>query len=282
MAAEVHVVADVVQQRRHLQQERGARSARPCSARSSSKRRTASCGHLAGVGRVLAVLLAQRGRAGQHLAAEVLDALRRPPPATMSSSRPARSEASGTVTSSAAGLQQQLAVGEQRGHQRLRLRLRRGGTARRAARRRRRPIWSQKRHERLARDHGQAVVRRPVAEDLRGGEAHVAAQGDEVLAPRAAASRAGCRPRRCGCGGAAAARPARGCPARRPGSGACGWSPAGRCPEWMGCPLRRNEMSALPPPTSTSSASPASARGMVAQRARAPPCRSGGSPRTRR
>ena len=179
VAADVHVVADVVEQGRHLQQQAvaigqavlgraagrtGARRARPPCGRGGRRSGTSRRGRLA-----LARTWRRRSSmpCGRRLADEVEE-----------QADAQRGVGHGHLLGDR--LQQQLAVGQERGHQRLRLRLGQpvalddllDVVGRRSRRR------SAMKASRV--DDGHAGLRRVVAEDPRGGEAHVAAQGDEV------------------------------------------------------------------------------------------------------
>ena len=241
-----------------------SRASRPCSSFSSSNSRVARCGHGPRVHGVVAVLLAQRLRAGQHLPAEVREAV-----------RAARARRRRHVDEQAVAqrrrrhgdalrrrLQQQRAVDEQRGHERL-------GVAGREAE----PV-------------GDLLFRQlldPPAELDERVPRHLATRCPparrRVPAPRggrrrrarsctrrtASGCRDRCRGRRCRCSASAGGRGARG---RRPtaaGPGATGPTRARTRPSTSGGRPSSSVMSADPPPTSTSSACDGRERGMPGQ-----------------
>ena len=157
---------------------RRSRAPRPCSERRSSKSAHREGGHVPRVRRVEAVLLPERRGRGQHLAREVLD-----PVALVGAhhveEQPGPQRRLGDEHPLGLGLEEQLPVDEERGHQGLDL----GegqvvGLHELLVVERHRLLAE--RQEPLAREvpRGEAGV---VSHDLVGGEAGVAAEGEEVL-----------------------------------------------------------------------------------------------------
>ncbi len=177
VAAQVHEDADVVEEGRHLEQQ-AVPDAEAVLRAQVVEQTHREGGHVPPVGPVDAVLLPERGGGGQHLAREVLDAVPLVGPDHVEE-EPGPQRRLGHQHALGLGLEEQLPVDEERRHQGLDL-----GEGQ--------PVGLDEllvveRHrllaegeEALARDVAGGAARL-VADDLVGGEAGVAAEGEEVL-----------------------------------------------------------------------------------------------------
>ena len=176
VAAQAHEDADVVEQRRDLEQQPVARG-EPVLRAQLVEQAHGERRHVLGVAHVVAVALAERRRRGQHLAREVLDPL----PlvgAQHVEQQPRAQRRLRHQHGLGLRLEQQLAVDHERGHQRLHLGERQAIRLDQLVVVERHRLLAE-REEALAR-HAARRVRLVVAHHLVGGEARVAAERQEV------------------------------------------------------------------------------------------------------